>query len=225
MKRSEINDAIRTAVQVLEDHEFHLPPCARWTPEQWREAGPECDRVKRNGLGWDVSDWGGGDFPSYGGVLFTLRNGNHGQPELGTPYAEKIIVLLPGQKLPLHFHETKTEDIINRGGGILMMELYNTNADNTMDTATPVTVFADGVETTYEAGKPFAMQPGESITLTPRVTHRFWASEDGGVLICGEVSSVNDDVTDNVFFSPVARFADVEEDEAPLYPLCNEYML
>ena len=44
-----------------------------------------------------------------------------------------------------------------------------------------------------------------------------------GALIAGEVSSVNDDKTDNYFAEPVSRFADIEEDEAPLYPLCNEY--
>ena len=44
-----------------------------------------------------------------------------------------------------------------------------------------------------------------------------------GKLIAGEVSSVNDDKTDNYFAEPVSRFADIEEDEAPLHPLCNEY--
>ena len=39
----------------------------------------------------------------------------------------------------------------------------------------------------------------------------------------GEVSKVNDDTTDNYFLEPTARFADIEEDEPVLHPLCNEY--
>lgn len=35
--------------------------------------------------------------------------------------------------------------------------------------------------------------------------------------------AVNDDNTDNYFAEPTARFADIEEDEPVLYPLCNEY--
>ena len=41
----------------------------------------------------------------------------------------------------------------------------------------------------------------------------------------GEVSAVNDDKTDNYFAEPTARFADIEEDEPILYPLCNEYAI
>ena len=39
----------------------------------------------------------------------------------------------------------------------------------------------------------------------------------------GEVSRVNDDNTDNYFLEPTYRFAEIEEDEAILHPLCNEY--
>ena len=34
---------------------------------------------------------------------------------------------------------------------------------------------------------------------------------------------VNDDNTDNRFLEGMGRFSAVEEDEAPLYLLCNEY--
>jgi D-lyxose ketol-isomerase len=43
------------------------------------------------------------------------------------------------------------------------------------------------------------------------------------MLIAGEVSSINDDKTDNRFYAPTARFCGVEEDEAPRYILANEY--
>ena len=45
----------------------------------------------------------------------------------------------------------------------------------------------------------------------------------GTPLLCGEVSKVNNDLTDNYFLEPTARFPEVEEDEAALFPLCNEY--
>lgn len=223
MKRSEINEAIRTARETLAAHGFVLPPFASWTSGQWQQAGPDCDRVKRNGMGWDVSDYGGGDFRRYGATIFALRNGNHARPDDGTPYAEKVIILLPGQRLPLHFHHAKMEDIINRGGGILVMELYNSLDDDTVDAESDVTVYCDGVRRVVAAGVPFDLGPGESITLTPRLYHRFWAGAAGGTLLCGEVSTINDDYHDNLFAEPVQRFTSIEEDEPAVVPLCNEY--
>jgi D-lyxose ketol-isomerase len=223
MKRSEINSAIRTALEVLEQHQFYLPPFAYWAAERWSEAGPECERVRLNSLGWDITDFGSGHFDDFGAVLFTLRNGNYQLPQRGTPYAEKVIILKPGQRLPLHFHWSKTEDIINRGGGILEMELYNSLPDDRVDPASPVQMYCDGSRRTVGAGEIFDLCPGESITLTPRMFHRFWAKKDGGILICGEVSAVNDDRTDNLFAEPVSRFADIEEDEIPTHLLSNEY--
>lgn len=223
MKRSEINSAIKMTKEALAKHNFHLPPFAFWTPEQWQKAGPECDRIKINGLGWDISDFGRGDFDNLGGILFTLRNGNHAQPDMGTPYAEKAIIMKPGQRMPIHFHWSKTEDIINRGGGVLVMQLYNSFSDESVDKESPVTVYCDGCERTIPAGGTIEFGHGESITIPPRLYHLFWAKKDAGLLICGEVSKVNDDQTDNCFAEPVSRFADIEEDEAPIHLLCNEY--
>ena len=223
MKRSEINAAIRQAEETFAQHQIHLPTFAHWTPDQWAEAGSEAGRIRANGLGWDVTDLGGGDFTRCGAVLFTLRNGNHQEPELGTPYAEKLIVLLPGQRLPLHFHESKTEDIINRGGSVLVMELYNALSDDSVDRESPIEVYCDAIKRTPPPGREFDLYPGESITLTPRLYHRFWAKAIAGILICGEVSTVNDDNTDNHFAEPLRRFADIEEDCPPFRLLCNEY--
>jgi hypothetical protein len=163
-------------------------------------------------LGWDITDFGSGHFDEFGAVLFTLRNGNYQQPHLGTPYAEKVIILKPGQRLPLHFRWSKTEDIINRGGGVLTLELYNSLPDDAIDSTSPVQVYCDGRQRAVGAGEIFDLGPGQSITLTPRLFHRFWAKKEGGILICGEVSTVNDDHTDNFFAEPVSRFADIEED-------------
>ena len=223
MKRSQINRAIQTALEVLNRHSFYLPPFAYWTPEQWRQAGPDCERIKLNGLGWDVTDLGRGDFDNEGAVLFTLRNGNYQHPELGTPYAEKVIIMTPGQSLPLHFHWSKTEDIINRGGGVLVMEFYASAADESVDRTSPVRIFCDGRERILRSGESIRLLPGESVTIPPRLYHRFWAGRDGGILICGEVSSVNDDRTDNRFAQPSERFVPIVEDEPARYLLWTEY--
>ena len=224
MKRSEIDKEIRAALELLKAQAFcPLPPFASWSPDQWRQSGPECRRIVDCRLGWDVSDFGGGDFNRLGAVLFTIRNGNLRSPSLGTPYAEKVIILKPGQRLPLHFHWSKTEDIINRGGGRLMMELYKARDDDSVDRVSPVTVSCDGREVSVQPGVPVSMGPGESMTLVPRMYHRFWADAAGGTLLTGEVSSVNDDETDNMFAESVSRFATIEEDVPAAFVLCNEY--
>jgi D-lyxose ketol-isomerase len=67
------------------------------------------------------------------------------------------------------------------------------------------------------------VRKGGSISLTPYLAHVFGPRPGTGDLIAGEVSKVNDDNTDNYFLEPVARFAEIVEDEKPLHPLCNEY--
>ena len=219
MRRSEVNEAIRNALSTLEKHHITLPPFGYLSAEEWRRLEPAGNRLRTNSMGWDVSDFGEGSFRSYGAVLFTLRNGNSRNPSEGTPYAEKLIVLLPGQRLPLHFHFRKTEDIINRAGGILVMELYAALPDGEVDRVSPVEVWCDGCRRVVEPGKSVEFQVGESITLPPRMYHRFWASAVGETLVCGEVSSINDDLADNRFAEEVRRFALIEEDEPPQWPL------
>lgn len=217
MKRSEINGIIRQFEDMLARHCFALPPFTGFTPEQWAEAGHEWDEVRQAGLGWDVTDYGLGQYEKTGLALITLRNGLPG----GKPYAEKIMLSQPLQVCPLHFHWKKTEDIINRGGGELMFILYNADADgNRLDT--DVTLHRDGRRVTVPAGVPFGLMPGESLTLEPLCYHAFYASEAGSVLV-GEVSSCNDDVADNRFFESIGRFPAVEEDEPPYRLLCTEY--
>jgi D-lyxose ketol-isomerase len=72
-----------------------------------------------------------------------------------------------------------------------------------------------------QPGEVLQLAPGESVTLNPGDWHAFWG-ENGDVLI-GEVSTVNDDVTDNVFREPIGRFADIEEDFAPKHLLVSDY--
>ena len=222
MKRSEVNAIMRDADAFIRANGFHLPPFAYWTPEEWQTKGEEVQEIVDCGLGWDITDFGLGQYEALGLLLFTIRNG---RPEnlkkgKGKIYAEKIMIINEGQKIPTHFHRSKTEDIINRGGGKLCLQIYNANEQNQL-LDTDVTVSIDGVRHTFKAGDVVTLTPGESITLLPFCAHNFWA-EDSRVL-AGEVSSVNDDQSDNFFLDPVARFPTIEEDESPLYLLIGDY--
>ncbi|RIK38379.1 MAG: D-lyxose/D-mannose family sugar isomerase, partial [Chloroflexi bacterium] len=166
MKRSEINQILRQADDFIRAHGFHLPPFAYWTPDEWRTKGADVAEIVDKRLGWDITDFGSGDYAQIGLFLFTIRNGDLAslQTGRGKLYAEKLLIVDVNQVTPLHFHWVKTEDIINRGGGKLMIELYNATPDEQLDD-TPVTVRTDGVVRTVPAGGVIALAPGESITL------------------------------------------------------------
>jgi len=221
MKRSEINASIRQAKELFETFRFKLPPWAYWSPEDWRKVGSEAREIKECMLGWDVTDFASGEFRKTGLTLFTIRNGCPTRPDNLKTYAEKIMLVQTHQVTPMHFHWTKMEDIINRGGGELVLQLYHATADNKLDESTPVTVSIDAIERTVPAGGQVRLAPGESITLPPRLFHMFWA--EGEACMVGEVSKINDDTKDNCFLTPLGRFPAIEEDEPPLHLLCNEY--
>ena len=221
MKRSEINAAIAHAKALLAENNIALPFFGYTTPEEIRA----CDltRIKAVMLGWDVTDFDTDDFAHQGCVLFTVRNGS--VDGAGVPYAEKYLIFndVPSQAIPLHFHFKKTEDIINRAGGIMCIEVYNSTPDGDLDRASDVVFYTDGIKNVVPAGTVVEITTGNSITLTPGLYHRIFVKEGTGMLIAGEVSSINDDKTDNRFYAPTARFCGVEEDEAPRYILANEY--
>ncbi|NOY82072.1 MAG: D-lyxose/D-mannose family sugar isomerase [Kiritimatiellaeota bacterium] len=222
MKRSEINALIREAKAFFAEHRFAMPPFAFWSPEDWRGRGTEYDEIRDNALGWDLTDFGSGDFLRTGLLLFTLRNGKPGNPRYTKTYAEKIMIVREGQITPMHFHWKKMEDIINRGGGTLVLELYRADPDDEgRFWDRPFDVGIDGVCRTCRPGERVRLGPGSSICLEPFVYHAFWA--EGGTCLVGEVSKVNDDNTDNRFYEPCGRFPAIEEDEPPLHLLCNEY--
>jgi D-lyxose ketol-isomerase len=222
MKRSEINSLIRDAIEFMGQHQFALPEFATWSPADWTTKGVEADEIRDCALGWDLTDFGQGDFHGTGLILFTIRNGHPNDARYKKTYCEKIMISEEGQITPMHFHWKKTEDIINRGGGVLTIKLYNA-AEDEQQADTPVTVSIDGVSHTVDAGAILALQPGESITLEDHVYHEFTAKPGSGKCLIGEVSAVNDDACDNRFFESMGRFPEIEEDEAPLHYLCNEY--
>ena len=222
MKRSEVNQIIRRAESFFRQCGYYLPPFAYWTAEDWTAKGPEAAEVVEARLGWDITDFGAGDFSRVGLTMFTVRNGlpqNWSKME-GKLYCEKMMVVEDHQVTPYHFHWTKMEDIINRGGGRLVIQVYNSTPDEKLD-GTPVTISTDGVRRRLPAGSQLSLSPGESITIPTSCYHSFWA-EDGRTLV-GEVSLVNDDVKDNRFLDRLPRFPALVEDEPPAYILCTEY--
>ncbi len=222
MKRSEINKLLKENIEFIKSMNFNLPPFAYFTPKEWEKKGKEYDEIRKNMLGWDVTDYGHGDFEKIGLFLFTIRNGNFSDPDNKKTYAEKILISDENQYSPMHFHYNKMEDIINRGGGNLIVEVYNCDENEGL-ADTPVEVVTDGYRHTVPAGTKICLTPGESITLPPYQYHAFWAQEGTGKVLIGEVSMVNDDNNDNRFYEKQARFTTIEEDEEPLYLLCNEY--
>lgn len=222
MKRSEINQIIQESIKVLRDHNFQLPPFAYWSPEDWKSKGKEYDEIRDNALGWDITDFGNNNFTKQGLFLFTIRNGNQKDNKYKKVYAEKIMIVRENQVTPYHFHRKKMEDIINRGGGNLMVRLFNSTLDGKLSD-TPVTVYSDGREYELTAGRMIRLTPGESITLHAGQYHSFWGEEGTDTVLVGEISECNDDANDNHFYEKNARFPAIEEDEGPLYYLCNEY--
>ncbi|GHT65126.1 hypothetical protein FACS1894110_06260 [Spirochaetia bacterium] len=222
MKRSEIEKSIAWAKELLKKNNFFLPPFAYWKAEDWEKDREQTRAIRQTMLGWDVTDFGMGDFNTIGAVLFTIRNGDVKNPKIGTPYAEKVILLTEGQRLPMHYHAIKTEDIINRGGGIMFMKLYNAKPNGDPDMEHEVIVYADGYRKRVKPGEEFYVEHGSSVTLPPGLHHIFGAKSGSGDLIAGEVSSVNDDKTDNYFYEKVSRFITLEEDIPSIHLLCNE---
>ncbi|MBD3195547.1 MAG: D-lyxose/D-mannose family sugar isomerase [Candidatus Lokiarchaeota archaeon] len=223
MKRSEINNIMKSAVSFFNDCKFYLPEFAFWTLNEWREKGEEIHEILENKLGWDITDYGRGDFQNFGLIHFTIRNGNIKKiAGGGKPYCEKIMIIEEEQIIPMHHHYQKIEDIINRGGGLLMIQLYNTTKDDTLADS-PITFFQDGIENNLKAGSIVELNPGDSITIKPEHFHKFWAKKGTGKVLIGEVSTVNDDYRDNVFIEDISRFSEIEEDEEPYYLLYDDY--
>lgn len=225
MKRSEINARIDQAIAYCNQQKFYLPKWAYWSPDDWARAGHEADEIRQRLLGWDLTDFGSGDYDSKGLLLFTIRNGEMSDgSRMVKDYCEKLLLMGEEQVTPTHFHWAKMEDIINRSGGNMVIELWNADPDTEqLDEVNEVTVSVDGIEKTVPAGGKVVLEPGESITLPPYMYHTFYAQAGKGMVLGGEVSRVNDDARDNRFLEPLPRFPEIEEDQPARYLLCTEY--
>ncbi len=223
MKRSYVNDVIRQADAFMKSFGYVLPPFAYLTPAEFAAKKGELAAVIDAGLGWDITDYGDGDFEKMGLFLFTTRNGSLADLKAGGGmcYAEKIMISRHDQLSPMHRHNFKTEDIINRGGATLAIEMFASDETGNIDPKAPVIVVSDGQPVTLPAGGVLKLAPGESVTLRPGNWHAFWG--EGGDVLIGEVSGVNDDKTDNIFREQIGRFSTIEEDEDPIHLLVSDY--
>ncbi|MDG4649955.1 D-lyxose/D-mannose family sugar isomerase [Roseibacterium sp. SDUM158017] len=223
MKRSDINQIMSEADAFMRSFGFVLPPFAYWTPEEMKTRRGAIDAIVSGRLGWDITDYGQGRFDEMGLFLFTLRNGRLADLKQGGGmcYAEKLLISKHDQLSPMHRHYLKAEDIINRGGATLAIRLHGSAPDGSFDETAGGTVLCDGVARAFGPGEVLRFAPGESVTLMPGDWHAFWG--EGGDVLIGEVSTVNDDETDNWFKDPIGRFAEIEEDVAPTHLLVSDY--
>ncbi len=223
MKRSRINAIMAEADEMIRRHGFTLPPFAYWTPQEFAARAARARHVIDARCGWDITDYGAGRYDEMGLFLFTLRNGLLADLSAGRGmcYAEKLLISREDQLSPMHTHVVKAEDIINRGGATLVVELHGSDDDGNFAEDRGGRVLCDGIAVDYGPGEKLRLAPGESVTLRPGDWHAFWG--EGGDVLIGEVSTVNDDETDNVFRDPIGRFAEIEEDVPPEHLLVSDY--
>ena len=223
MKRSIINDIMAEADDFMRSFGFTLPPFAYWTPDEFVARKDEARAVIDGRMGWDITDFGEGRFDEMGLFLFTLRNGRLSdlQQGGGMCYAEKLLISKKDQMSPMHRHYLKAEDIINRGGATLAVEMFGAAEDGSCDPNAGGVVHCDGIERRFEPGEVLLFEPGASVTLMPGDWHAFWG--EGGDVLIGEVSTVNNDETDNWYREPIGRFAEIEEDVDPTHLLVSDY--
>ncbi|WP_419902017.1 D-lyxose/D-mannose family sugar isomerase [Kiloniella sp.] len=223
MKRSEVNDILMEADQFIKAKGYILPPFAYLTPDEFKAEKLKLDGITKARLGWDITDYGLGKFDELGLFLFTVRNGFAEDLKAGRGmlYAEKIMISKKDQISPMHRHNFKAEDIINRGGGDLILELFMSDEEGNIDPEAKVVVPCDGVLKELKPGSLLKLAPGESVTLLPGVWHAFWGEKED--VLIGEVSTVNDDLTDNVFREKIGRFSNITEDVAPQHLLVSDY--
>ncbi len=223
MKRSRINQIMAEAGEMIRSYGFVLPPFAHWSPDEFLARKDVAANVISARCGWDITDYGAGRFDRMGLFLFTLRNGRLADLQRGGGmcYAEKLLISRQDQLSPMHTHVIKAEDIINRGGATLVIELFGSDDAGRFAQDRGGTVWCDGIRRDFGPGEKLRLAPGESVTLMPGDWHAFWG--EGGDVLIGEVSTVNDDETDNIFREPIGRFASIDEDVAPTHLLVSDY--
>ena len=175
MKRSEINAIMAQADDMMRSYGFTLPPFAYWPPAEFKANVANARHVIDARCGWDITDYGAGDFDKMGLFLFTLRNGLLVDLKAGGGmcYAEKLLISRQDQLSPMHTHVIKAEDIINRGGATMAIELNGSAPDGSFDPDAGGVVMCDGIARTFSAGEvicePFTLTRPARMRITCRL--------------------------------------------------------
>lgn len=226
MRRSQINTIMADAEDFFRSQQLQLPPFAYWDPEElsFNVKNKSCEHIVTHGLGWSVTDFGLGDFTDCGLVVFTSRMGDHAQLSSGRGklYGEKFLIQRDGQRTPLHYHQVKTEDIVNRSDATFLIELHHANEMGELDANRRLAVLVDGQQREFLPGENVALRAGESLTLEPQVYHGFTAR--GGDVLAVEISLANDDANDNFFYEPIGVAQEIDEDEPPRHLMVHDYV-
>lgn len=158
---------------------------------------------------WDVTDFGLDDFKECGLVLINLAEEKE--------YCEKLMYALKNQKTPAHCHASKKEDIIVRFGE-MKIKLWMGKPNEYKG---EFTIKINGENRQVISGDTIVLHAGERITITPGIYHEFYPTTEECII--GEVSTANNDVSDNFFVnSQIGRYAEIIEDEPPLVKLLSD---
>jgi len=224
-KRSFVNRVLEEARGTLYESKINLPPWAFWGPKEWADAGPEANQIRQHGLGWNFARFGN-DFNDRGLLIFVSRNGLQlpdGSLLNAKGYAEKVMIVRPGQVTPYHFHWKKFEDLINRGNGRLQLQVAWAHENERELLDGELTITQDGFTKQVKAKEIITLEPGQSVELPPRLCHQFYGHPHDNEVIAGEISMTNDDGTDNCFLGADISASAIEEDEPPTFLLAADY--
>jgi hypothetical protein len=222
MKRSFIEARIEKMLSLCDKHGMRLPPFALWSEADYRDNPGAARRIAERGLGWNIIEFKPGAFSTEGLSVFTLRMGDWRNLAAGRGrlYAEKALLVDAGQRAPHLYHIVKTEDIVNRGGARLVVELVKVDRSG-QPLKERFRVLKDVNHVELAPGDQVRLEPGESLTLDPFVAHAFWA--EGGDTLGGEVSLANDDKADNYFLTPLGPAGRIEEDKPRRYVTVRDH--
>ena len=97
MKRSKVNEILRAGDEFIRSFGYVMPPFAYLSPKEMRAQRDRLGTIVDRRLGWDITDYGQGDFDRLGLFLFTARNGDAADLTAGRGmlYAEKIMISRP----------------------------------------------------------------------------------------------------------------------------------
>jgi len=171
IKRSEVNRIMKESDKFIRSFGYIMPPFAYWSPSEFKSRKAEAQKIIDSNLGWDITDYGLNEFDKTGLFLFTVRNGNNADLSKGRGmlYAEKAMISRDKQYSPMHRHNLKAEDIINRGGGTLVIELFG-DTDGKCDRSKGVTVYTDGLKRVLPAYPDEAYAQGRQGSVDVIVT-------------------------------------------------------